>query len=115
VVKRSLALSVLAIAVAATPFAFALIRLVQTGTDARYVVVALASACGAVIAMLFSRPVTSARFLRVAINVFIIATLCAVVAALLLGTRFGAGILVVACAFGFCFAGGSALYARTRG
>ena len=102
-------------AAAAIPFAFALIRLVQTGTDARYVVVALASACGAVMATLFSRPVTSARFLRVAINVFIIATLCAVVAALLLGTRLGPGILVVACAFGLCFAGGSALYARARG
>jgi hypothetical protein len=99
---------------AATPFAFALIRLAQTGTDARYVVVALASTCGAVIAMLLTRPLTRARFLRVAIAVFVSSTVLAVIGAMLLGTRFGPGILVVATAFGFCFAAASALHARTR-
>jgi hypothetical protein len=105
----------IATAFAAMPFAFALIRLAQTGTDARYVVVALASACGAAMAMRLTRPVTSARFLRVAISVFIMATLLAVIAAMLLGTRLGPGIVVVAAAFGFCFAAGCGLHARTRG
>jgi hypothetical protein len=105
----------IATAFAAVPFGFALIRLVQTGTDARYVVVALASACGAALAMVLAGPVTSARFLRVAVTVFISATLFAIIAALLLGTRLGPGILVVAAAFGFCFAAASGLHARTRG
>ena len=108
-------MNAIATAFAAMPFAFALIRLVQTGTDARYVVVALASACGAAMAMRLTRPVTSARFLRVAIVVFIMATLLAIIAAMVLGTRLGPGILVVAAAFGSCFAAGSALHARTRG
>ena len=108
-------MNVVAIGFAAAPFAFALIRLAQTGTDARYVVVALASGCGAAMAMALARPVTRARFLRVATAVFIIATLFAVIAALLLGTRLGPGILVVATAFGFCFGAGCALHARTRG
>lgn len=107
-------MNAIAIAFAATPFAFALIRLVQTGTDSRYVVVALASSCGAALAMLLTTPVTRARFLRVAVNVFIIASLLAVIAALLLGTRLGPGILVVAAAFGFCFASACGLHARTR-
>ena len=108
-------MNVVAIGFAAAPFAFALIRLAQTGTDARYVAVALASGCGAAMAMALTRPVTRARFLRVATAVFIIATLFAVIAALLLGTRLGPGILVVATAFGFCFGAGCALHARTRG
>jgi hypothetical protein len=53
--------------------------------------------------------------LRVAIVVFIMATLLAIIAAMVLGTRLGPGILVVAAAFGSCFAAGSALHARTRG
>jgi hypothetical protein len=56
--------------------------------------------------------VTRTRFLRVAISVFAVATLFAVVAALLLGTRLGPGILLVA-AWLF-FAAGCALHAWTR-
>ena len=107
-------MNAIAAAFAATPFAFALIRLVQTGTDARYVVVAVASACGALLAMLLSRPVARTRFLRVAVTALILATLFAVIAALLLGTRLGPGILVVAAAFGSCFAAACGLHARTR-
>jgi hypothetical protein len=43
-------------------------------------------------------------------GVFLVATTSAVVAALLLGTTLGPGILVVGTAFGFCFAVGSALH-----
>jgi len=108
-------MNTLAIVFSVLPFAFAFIRLAQTGTDARYVVVALASAFGAATATVLTRPVTRARLLRVAMTVFIIATLLAVIAALLLGTRLGPGILIVAAAFGFCFAAGCALHAWTRG
>jgi hypothetical protein len=107
-------MNVLAFLFAAAPFAFALIRLVQTGTDARYVLVALASSGGAALAMALTRPVTRSRFVRVAMAAFVSATVLAVVAALLLGTRLGPGILVVAVSFGFCFAAGCAVHARTR-
>jgi hypothetical protein len=105
----------LAVVFAATPFAFALIRLAQTGTDARYLVVALASGCGTAMVMVLARPVTRTRLLRVAVSVLVVATLFALIAALLLGTRLGPGILVVATAFGSCFAAGCALHAWTRG
>jgi hypothetical protein len=41
---------------------------------------------------------------------FVSATLLALVAALLVGTVFGAGLLVVASAFGFCSAAGYQLH-----
>ena len=107
-------MNTIATAFAAMPFAFALIRFVQTGTDARYVVVALASACGAAMAMRLARPVGRTRSLGVASAVFGISTVFAVIGAMLLGTRLGPGLLVVAAAFGFCFAVASALHARTR-
>jgi hypothetical protein len=74
---------------AAAPFAFAAIRAVTTGNDFRYVWVALAAFCGAAAA---------------SAAVFACATTLAVIAALLLGTRLGPGILVVAAAFGGCLA-----------
>ena len=52
------AVNILAFLFAAAPFAFGQIRLAQTGTDARYVVVALASSAGAAIARAQTRPVT---------------------------------------------------------
>lgn len=107
-------MNALATVFATAPFAFALMRLAQTGTDARYLVVALAAGCGSAMAMVLARPVTRTRFLRVAISVFVVATVLAVIAALFLGTRLGPGILVVATAFGFCFAAGCALHAWTR-
>lgn len=96
----------LALLAAAVPFVFGLIRLAQTGNDARYLVVATASLCGAAVAMKLAR---TARL----VVVFVAATMLAVAAAMLMGTRFGPGILVVAAAFGFCFAAASAIHLRT--
>jgi hypothetical protein len=91
----------LALLAATVPFAFGLIRLVQTGSDARYLIVATASLLGA--AAVMTRAQTR-KAINVTVMVFAIATLAAVVAAMLLGTKLGLGILVVAAAFGFCFA-----------
>lgn len=102
----------LAILAAATPFGFALIRAVRTGHDVRYIWVALAAFCGAMATMAIARPYGSRPNGAVTVStaVFLSATLLAVLAALLLGTTFGPGILVVASAFGFCFAVGSLLH-----
>ena len=98
---------VLAVVAAAVPFAFGLIRLIQTGNDGRYLVVAAASLAGAGAAIKFARRAKVAA-------VLVAATLSAVVAALLLGTRLGLGILVVAASFGCCFAVASAILVRAR-
>jgi len=92
---------VLAIAAAAVPFAFALIRAVTTGKDYRYFWLAIAGLAGTAatvtVGRTWSSPVLTAA-------VFVIATLLTVLAALAIGTRLGPGILVVAAGFGFCFA-----------
>ena len=101
--------SLVAIACAATPFAFGLIRAVTTGYDVRYLWLALASLAGAIAVIAVARP--SAKGARTAIavsaGVFVVATLCAIVVALLMGTTLGPGLLVVGAAFGLCFSAGS--------
>ena len=86
----------LAILAAATPFGFALIRAVRTGHDVRYIWVALAAFCGAMATMAIARPYGSRPNAAVTVStgVFLSATLLAVIAALLLGTTLGPGILV---------------------
>ena len=105
----------LTIAAAAVPFAFAAIRAAATGSDFRYFLVALASLLGAVttIAVLASGGRKS-PVLAAASAVFVVATLCAVSAAMLIGTTLGLGLLVVGAAFGFWFAVAGFAYASTR-
>jgi hypothetical protein len=104
----------LAIASAAVPFAFASIRAVQTGRDVRYFVVALAGLIGVVGAIGLSgargRPMAAA----VAAGAFVVATLFASVAAVLIGTKLGPGLLVVAASFGLCFAASALLHLLAR-
>jgi hypothetical protein len=101
---------------AAVPFAFALIRLGQTGYDVRYLWVALASLLGATTVMVVGRAHNRGLTMAVALaaGAFVTATLFAVLAAVLLGTTLGPGILVVASAFGFCFAVSSVLHVLAR-
>jgi hypothetical protein len=109
-------LQALSIAIAALPFAFALIRFVKSGSDVRYFWVALASFLGAITVVLGGgrqRPTLQAALTRSA-AAFVIATLFAVLAGLLLGTTLGPGILVVAAAFGLCSAVSCALHLLTR-
>ena len=107
---------VLAILTAAVPFAFALIRAIQTGKDYRYFWVALASLLGATMTLAVgrgyrARPSAAAAL---AAAVFVVATVFAVLGALLIGTRFGPGLLVVGSSFGACFGVAGWFYTLAR-
>jgi hypothetical protein len=106
----------LSICTAAIPFAFALIRAVRTGYDLRYFWVALAALLGAMATTAVGmrhakRPIALAALVA---GVFVIATLLAVLAAVLIGTTLGLGIIVVGSAFGFCFAVSALFYLLAR-
>src|SRR5262249_14268528 len=98
------------------PFLFGLLLAVTTGNDFRYLWLAAASLFGAaVISALAGGQVRAPRVaIALAVSSFIAATLCATAAAMLLGTRFGVGLLVVGSSFGFCCAAGCMLFAITR-
>lgn len=104
----------LSIVAAAVPFAFALIRAVTTGSDFRYFWVALASLLGAVTVVTVGRRYggSPAAAFAAASGIFVVATLFALAAALLIGTMAGLGLLVVAAAFGFWFAVAGVFYLR---
>ena len=114
--SRDRRIQTLSICIAAVPFAFALVRAVRTGSDLRYFWVALASLLGAAATMAVARAYSRRPNGAVALSaaVFVIATLFAVLAALLVGTALGPGILVVGSAFGFCFAVGGLLHLLAR-
>ena len=99
--KRAL-LRALALAFAALPFGFGIVRAVRTGEDVRYVWVALASACGAALILIPVR--NSGGAVAVAAAAGACATVAAVAAAMIQGTVFGTGLCVVALSFGACFA-----------
>jgi hypothetical protein len=103
----------LSVFVAAVPFGFALVRAVRTGYDLRYFWVALASLFGAMVTIAVGRAHRRRPIAIVALvaGVFVVATLLAVLVALLIGTTFGLGIIAVGSAFGFCFAVGALLHA----
>ena len=110
---RGRGLHVLSSVFAVLPFAFALIRAIGIGgQDLRYIWVALAALGGA------TAIVAAARLHRRRLNagaalfaaMFVSATLLALLTALLVGTIFGAGVLVVVSAFGFCSAAGYQLH-----
>ena len=109
-------LQALALVSAAIPFAFALVRAVQTGNDFRYFWVALGGLCGAAATMAVARRYDRASKAAVALPlaVFAMATLLAVLAALFIGTSLGPGVLVVGAGFGLCFAAGCLLLRLAR-
>jgi hypothetical protein len=86
------------------PFGFALIRAARTGNDFRYLWVAFASVAGAALAMKTAK--ASTKPMAVAL-VFVVATVFAVSAAVLMGTAPGVPILIVGSAFGSWFAAGA--------
>jgi hypothetical protein len=94
----------LSIVFAVAPFAAALLRAVQTGRDLRLLWMALAAfvAAAAVTAVAKSRGVTPA--VAASVGAFVVATLAAGAAAMLLGATAAPGIWAVAGVFGFCFA-----------
>jgi hypothetical protein len=100
----------------AVPFVFALIRAIETGRDFRYFWVALAAVCGAAAIAIILRPssLTVSADIRRAASMFALATLFALLAGLLFGTRFGPGVVAVAVAFGACVAFGGFLHLLAR-
>ena len=105
-------LSAVALLVAAVPFGFGLVRAVRTGSDVRYLWVAAASLIGAMAVVAIGRTFGTRPYGAGVLSVvtFVVATLFGIGAALLLGARAGPGILVVASAFGACFALSSLLH-----
>jgi peptidoglycan/LPS O-acetylase OafA/YrhL len=98
------------------PFLFGLLRAVTTGNDLRYLWVAAAALLGAGAFTAAAREQMRRPRVAVAYSLgsFIVATLAATAAAMLLGTRFGPGLLVVASSFALCCAIGCMLFAMTR-
>ena len=95
----------LAIIFAAIPFAFGMIRAFTTGTDVRYIWVALAAMVGGLLATSVARRIRQAPTTGVLVAaVFVTSAINAGVAALLLGTRMGPALLIVAAGFAACFA-----------
>jgi len=98
----------------AMPFLFGLLRAAISGNDFRYLWVAAASLFGAAVFTAATHAPSHRRRIALSIGAFITSTLCATAAAMLLGTRFGPALLVVAASFGFCSAAGCTLFAITQ-
>jgi hypothetical protein len=99
---------------AATPFLFGLLRAVMSGNDFRYLWVAAASLSGAAMFTAVTHAPSHGRRIALSLGAFTLATMCSTAAAMLLGTRFGPGLLVVAASFGFCSAAACTLFAITQ-
>ena len=114
--SRHARLRALSVVLAAIPFAFALIRAIQTGDDLRYLWVAIAGLCGTVATTWITGPDGTSLKAAILLSavVFAVATLLGVLTAVLLGTRLGPAVVVVGTAFGFCFAAGFALNTLAR-
>ena len=98
---------------AAVPFAFALMRLLATGDDMRYLWMAIGSTLCAAAVLVW--PGSAAVLSRVRTGVAAIAAAaCAATVAIVLGATAGSGIAIVAVAFGLCSALGTWLVVRSR-
>src|SRR5262249_23708438 len=100
----------LSILFGAVPFAFALVRAVRTGYDLRYLWVAFGALLGAAIAMAMGRAARSRTSVR-GLRALVLARRLGTAVALLLGTQFGPGVLLVGSGYGVCLAASCVLYA----
>jgi len=100
------------LALLAIPVAFGVIRAVATGNDLRYLWLAAAAIAGSLAVAFAGR--TAAHSIPVGRAVLAIGAgaACATAAALLMGTKAGLGIAVVAVSFGLCTGAGAMLLAR---
>lgn len=110
--SRELSFLIVGILLIAAPFAFALLRALQTGTDWRYLWVAIAAFVGSsvVIAIGRSQSKTSTVTVGIAAIALIAATLTAVLGAKFLAHTQSVATWIVAFAFAFCFSVGTVLY-----
>ena len=106
----------LSILFAAAPLVFALVRVIRTGNDFRFLWMAFASFLGAAVVMAVgkSRSREPKRVLALSALTLVIATLLAGFAAFLVGARSVAGAGAVAFAFGLCVSASHALNALSR-
>lgn len=113
---RHVILSIASILLAAVPFAFALIRLFQTGDDFRYLWMAIVSFLGAAVVMTLGSGRTRRRGALAALTggALVASTALGFATAILLGTTAGPGAAIVALGFGLCSAAGQALNAVSR-
>jgi hypothetical protein len=103
----------LGVLLAAIPFAFGSLRAFSTGTDFRYLWVALAAAVAA--AAVLRWVASDARHGAAVFGIALIASaLAASVAGFALGARSAPAILVVAFGFAMCEAGGFTIAIRAR-
>lgn len=114
--SRELLFVIAGILLIAAPFAFGVIRRLQTGTDWRYLYVAISAFIGSsvVIAIGRSRSRTSSVTVGISVIAFIAATLAAVLGAKFLADTQSAAVWIVAVAFAFCTTVGTVLYLVSR-
>jgi O-antigen/teichoic acid export membrane protein len=107
---------VVSILFAAIPFAFAIVRALQTRADLRYVWVALASFVGAAAVMTIgrARQRTPAHVLALSVVALLAATLLAGTVAFVVGARSALAMGLVAVGFGGCHATSLALHTLSR-
>ena len=113
---RQSGIYILSILLAAVPFAFALIRAFQTGTDFRYLWMAIAALIGAAVVMVIGKAREGRQNVVLALSAvaFLTSTLLTVFVGRMFGARSATGIWVVAVAFGLFSATGQLLYALSR-
>lgn len=95
----------------AVPFLFGGVRLATTGTDVRYLLVAMASTVGAFLPGLFRRGARSGSAASLVPSLGL-AVLLAAACAMVTGAQSVPAIAAVAVAFGLCSAGGALLLER---
>jgi hypothetical protein len=102
-------LRIFAVALAALPIAFGVLRLITTGEDVRYLLSALASLAGAS-AIIVRSPARNTFTTGLTLAAASLGAALAAACAALLGARSASAIAVVAVAFGVCSAGGLTLW-----
>ena len=110
---RNRAIKVFALLSAATPFAFAVIRLRQTGSDTRPLWMAIDALVGALAINAIATRVSRRPPIPFALT-FVFASVLAAATALLLGARAAPGVWLVGSGFGLCNATFAALNAELR-
>jgi hypothetical protein len=113
---REQRLYLLSLVFAAAPFAFGLIRFLQTGSDVRMLWMAVTSFVGASVVMAIGRARGRERSGIVVFSLvtLIVATLCAGLTAIRFGATRGPGAWAVAFVLGLCWAMRYALAALSR-
>jgi hypothetical protein len=113
--RRRLPLLLAAAFFAALPVAFGLIRAISTGTDVRYLWLAGAALAGSALVMALTPRPSSLRLTAVRTLAAVAAgTACATATALLMGTKAGLGLAVLAVSFGLCTGVGVTLASVAR-